>query len=185
MFGGPPIMSAPVFFPDAPSYPAPRYDYPPAPRAAPQAVWQQPAPQEQVPAVPAVPRAPIVRAKSDDEPLPEPVREQRPAVEERRPEPLNLPSPEELGVGCGCSHCRCEPCHCQAPVDWAEVHRRLDQLGALSFHQQKLLEGGYRVSFALPGSRSDRMHQVEATAPTEAQAVHLALQKAQELAQNK
>jgi hypothetical protein len=171
MFGGSPMMTSPAFMPSMPvqSYPAPRYDYPPMNRPAPPPRWQQPAPSQQALAQPTTPRAPIFRAKAEDEPLPE----APPVVEERRPEPLSLPSPEQLGVGHGPS------------VDWADVHRRLEQLGALSFQQQKRLEGGFRITFMLPTDHNDRTQQIEAVAETEAQAVRLALEKAEELAGKK
>jgi hypothetical protein len=183
MFGGSPILSAPpgYFQPmPAPSYQPPNYAPRPASRPAP--VWQQqPAPEEQPMVDAPAPRGPVFRGKADDEVVTETV-----TVEaEERSEPLNLPSPEALGVGCGCDKCECSPCKCRAPKDWAEFHQRLEQLGALSFHQQKLTDGSYRVSFLLPTERDNQSHHVEATAETGLQAAGLALNRAEILARRR
>jgi hypothetical protein len=185
MFGGSPILSVPPGFfssPPAESYaPAPRYSAPPVQQPAPPPAWQQSAPDQQ-PAVEApTPRAPVYRGKADDEVVTETVT----VVEEREPERLSLPAPENLGVGCGCGRCECSPCHCNAQVDWAEVHARLERLGALSFQEQKLAGGGYRVSFLLPTEREDRSQHVQATAQTALQAAGLALDRAEELARRR
>jgi hypothetical protein len=150
-------------------------------RPAPPPSWQQSAPEQQPVVQEPAPRGPIYRGKADDEAVTETV-----TVEaESRAEVLNLPSPEQLGVGCGCGKCECSPCNCNAPVDWAEVHRRLEQLGALSFHEQKMTEGGYRVSFLLPTDRENRSQHVEATAETAIQAAQLALDRAEALAKRR
>jgi hypothetical protein len=182
MFGGSPILSAPpAFFQamPAPSYPPTNYAPRPASRPAAAPAWQQQSAPEEQPVVDApAPRGPVFRGKSDDEVVTETV-----TVEaEERSEPLSLPSPESLGVGCGCDKCECSPCKCQAPRDWADLHERLEQLGALSFHQQKLSEGGYRVSFLMPTGRENRSQHVEATAETALQAAGLALNRAEVLA---
>jgi hypothetical protein len=70
-------------------------------------------------------------------------------------------------------------------IDWADVHRRLDRLGAISFHQQKLMDGGFQVTFLLPSEQPHRAHQVEAKADSADQAVALALERAEQLAKQK
>jgi hypothetical protein len=120
-------------------------------------------------------RRPLIRLKGPDEDDPAPTRlATRPASPVR----LRLPSPGELGLqGVGAAHS--ETSGAKAVVDWADVHRRLDRLGALSFHQEKLPEGGYRVTFLLPSDQPNRAHQIDARAETVAEAVGLALERAE------
>jgi hypothetical protein len=89
-----------------------------------------------------------------------------------------LPAPDQLGVA--------EAVSAVMPhADWADVHRRLDRLAALSFHQEKLTAGGCRITVLLPTDRRDRAHQVEADAATEAEAVSMALERAEKWAKAK
>jgi hypothetical protein len=176
MFGGPPIMSSPAFVQPFPAqvYPAPRYiGQGVNPPAAPP-VWNEPVaagpPYGQGPS-----RDPVARGRAEDEPSPTlapraPVqlREPEPLDEVARP-PLKLPAPEDLGLGSAA----------RASVDWADVHNRLDRLGALSFYQQKLAGGGYRVTFLLLAGKADRVRQIEAEADSVAAAVTLALDRAE------
>lgn len=85
---------------------------------------------------------------------------------------LAIPSPEELGIARASID--------EAQPDWAAFHRQLDTLGARSFHVEKLPQGGYQFSCLLPTSQADRCHRVEATAATEAQAIRMALQEAEQ-----
>ena len=87
-----------------------------------------------------------------------------------RPAPLVLPSPAELGVS--------RPV--VAPeIDWSLVHRRMQSLGSVCFHMEKLPQGGYRFLCLLPTSQTDRTHRIEVEAATEAEAVRLALEQAE------
>jgi hypothetical protein len=85
-----------------------------------------------------------------------------------------MPSPGDLGIRVAKAE---EP-----PVDWNLVDQRLHKLGALSIHRQRLTQGGYRFFFLVPTSQADRVQRVEAVAATEAEAVRLALEKADQLA---
>jgi hypothetical protein len=125
------------------------------------------------PAQPALPR-PIVRAQAPDEPSPPP----RPLAAERRPPLLSIPTPEQLGLG------GTQPPD-RGPTDWTAVHRRLDQFGATCLHLEKLPQGGCRFTCLLPTGQPDRSHRVEAQAASEAEAVHLVLQKTEEWAGRK
>lgn len=184
MFGGPPIMSSPSFIPSAPPqvYPGPRYaSQPMSPPAAPPG-WAQAAPPGGGYAPPPPPTAPIARGRAEEEPASEaapqlaPARaEQQSTPEETPREPLRLPSPEELGVDSPAAKS-------QAVINWTQVHRQLARLGALSFYQQKLPGGGYRVTFLLPAGKEGRAHHVEAIAETDAEAVLLALDRAEKWA---
>jgi hypothetical protein len=129
------------------------------PRPAPVA-WQQPAPPR--------PR-PVVRAQAPDEPVPA----ARPVP--TRPTLLTLPSPEALGLAPGK----------EAATDWAAVHRRLDRVGATCFHVDKLPQGGYRVTCLMPGSTAGSLHHVESQAANEAEALQLALARAEQWAVRK
>jgi hypothetical protein len=85
-----------------------------------------------------------------------------------------MPSPEELGVHMVKTE---EPA-----VDWNQVDQRLRQFRAISIHRQRLTQGGYRFLFLLPTGQADRVQRVEAVAATEAEAVRMALEKADQLA---
>jgi hypothetical protein len=87
--------------------------------------------------------------------------------------PLTLPAPEQLGIACNTAPARPE-------ADWADVHRRLERLGAISFHQQKLTAGGYRFTCQLPSGQASRARQIEAEAATAAEAAVLALDRAEQ-----
>ena len=104
---------------------------------------------------------PIVRAKSEDEP----------GQSQRLSRPVSIPSPEELGVSAA------KPVVAGVELDWAGVHRRLQELGA-DFLRQKLPEGGYRFTCLMPTNQPNRLHRIEAEAATEAEAVQLALNQA-------
>ncbi len=65
------------------------------------------------------------------------------------------------------------------PLDWNQVRSRLRAMKAVGFHVAQLNDGSSRVTFMLPSQRPQQMHHVEATSPTEAEAVALALQEAE------
>ena len=117
--------------------------------------------QQQTPA----PR--VVRGQRPDEPAPEPA---APIV---RASVLRMPSPQELGVG--------DAKRPENPsVDWAAVHSQLDRLGATCFQLERTLEGSLRITCLLPTEERGRSHRIEAQASSEAEAVRLALARAQE-----
>jgi hypothetical protein len=136
----------------------------PAPYRSTQAPWPTPS----VPASqPVVTRpAPVFRGVMPDESVP--ALSQPKTVTAK----LMMPSPEELGITKASAK--------EERTDWAECHRRLDALGAQSIHLERLAAGGYQFSCLLPTSQQDRCHRVESTAPTQAEAVRLVLQEAQQ-----
>jgi hypothetical protein len=171
MFGGSPIMSsAPAFLTQVPvqGYAVPSPVNQPLPRSAPAPAWRERAPVQPDLASRPLPQGPVFRGQSAEESEPAP----RQRILPPAPVALVLPPPDKLGVTAAA------PCG----ADWADVHRRLEQLGALSFHQEKLTAGGCRIIVVMPTDRRDRAHQVEADAPTEAEAVGLALQRAEKWA---
>jgi hypothetical protein len=85
---------------------------------------------------------------------------------------LTLPSPEQLGIGSARL--------ADSPgIDWTAAHNRLDRLGTVCFHMEKLKQGGCRVTCLLPTAESGRIHHIDAEAATEAEAVRLALERAE------
>lgn len=91
---------------------------------------------------------------------------------------LELPSPEQLGLNRPAAPAN------PARVDWASVHDRLDRLGATCFHVEKLAKGA-RVTCLLPTSKADCAHRIEAVAGSEAEAVALAVNQAEQWAHAK
>jgi hypothetical protein len=160
------MLMPPGFAPSFPASPPPFVGQPMFPPAQP--VFQ-PAPQPQAPPpYPAVaqaqPPARVVRGQAPEEPP------ARLPVTAPRPAPLTLPPPEALGVAAA------------RPADGDTLHRRLEQLGALSFQVDRLPQGGYRVNCSLPTSQPGRSHRIEVQAASAAEATRLALDKAEEWA---
>lgn len=106
-------------------------------------------------------------------------RPEDPPASERRPEPkpvaLTLPPPEQLGIGAKAP---------AAEIDMNVVHRRLRELGSQSYQLQRTPEG-YRFTCLLPTAHPDRTQRIEAQGATEAEAVRLALARAEQWAQGK
>jgi hypothetical protein len=114
------------------------------------------------------------RGQAEEEPAspaPEPPVEVAPA-------PLTIPSPDQLGVA---SVRAGNP----TSTDWSAAHHRLDQLGALAFHEERIAGGGCRFICVLPTAQPNRMHRIEAEAASEAEAVQLTLDKAEAWAHQK
>lgn len=103
------------------------------------------------------PPRPVFRGQAPDEPTP-------------RPAPLSIPSPEELGVS------PARPAG--GAADLAAARRRFKELGAVCFQIEDLPQGGCRIVCLLPTAQPERHHRIEAEAPTEAEAVRLALARA-------
>jgi hypothetical protein len=80
---------------------------------------------------------------------------------------IAMPSPTELGVS--------PP----GKVDWNETHSRLDRLGAFGLQMVQLNDGRHRVAFVLRTAKADQVQHVEVTAATAAEAVTLALERAE------
>jgi hypothetical protein len=98
-----------------------------------------------------------------------------------RPQPapvtLELPSPESLGIGTELS----PPPAAARTVDWSALHSRLNRLGALSFAVQRPSAQLVRMIslFPLP---ENKVHRVEVSAATEAEAARLFLEQVEEWA---
>jgi hypothetical protein len=146
----------PSFGQPFPSQAAPNYALPPAsPPLRPPVVQQQaPAPR-------------VVRGQQPDEPP-------APAAPVFRQAPLRMPSPQELGV----ADAKPE----NSTLDWTAVHDLLDRLGATCFHLERVGASGYHLTCLLPTDQPSRTHCIEVEAPSEAEAVRLALAKVQQWA---
>jgi hypothetical protein len=79
-----------------------------------------------------------------------------------RPATLKAPTPEELGIRLG---------KAEAPLDWNQLRRQLDQLGATSFQLDKH-GNGFRFACRMTAG------VVEGVGASEAEAVRIALAKA-------
>lgn len=189
-------MSQPIYLPPAPAY-LPVTN--PVPMQIPPATW--PASARAVPAPASAngarpgslaslsgglaqqpPKAgtmnaprPIFRAKGPDEPA-SPLAMSSQATPMR----LSIPTPEQLGVG-------------QSPfqdgtrsdgtgLDWTAAHRRLERLGAVCFHMDKLESGACRFTCILPTRQPGITHRVEAEAATAPNAVASGLSQAEQWA---
>jgi hypothetical protein len=108
------------------------------------------------------------------------VRGQRPddpPASERRPEPrpsLALPAPEQLGIRTAVA---------PPETDWNAVHRRLHELGSTAFQSRQTADG-FVISFLLPTAEAGRNQRIEAQAATEAEAIRLALSRADDWARS-
>jgi hypothetical protein len=88
-----------------------------------------------------------------------------------------MPSPEQLGVPAG-----------RLPIlsareekaDWNAAVEKANRLGATGLHLARLPQGGCQVTLLLPSGQADRVQHIEATAATEADAVRLALERAEQ-----
>jgi hypothetical protein len=112
---------------------------------------------------------PIVRAQNDDDGRPTP----RPVAIEQRPTPLQLPSPEQLGVSADST----PAANAARPTaaNWAALHQRLEQVGATCFHKERLASGLCRVTCLIPTGQPDRQRRIEVQAASEMEALDLTM----------
>lgn len=94
-----------------------------------------------------------------------------------RPEALHLPTPEELGIASD----KAAPVLEVRAIDWTAVHTRLNRLGASCFQVQHPTSQFVRIISMFPQSEN-RMHRIEASAATEAEAVRLFIEQVDEWA---
>jgi hypothetical protein len=105
------------------------------------------------------------------------VRGQMPDAPPPRPAPLTMPSPEQLGLTRAASVATADG---RDAVDWNAALERVRRLGATGFHLTRLPQGGHQVTLLLPTAQADRSQYVEVTASTEAAAVRIALDRAEQ-----
>jgi hypothetical protein len=80
-----------------------------------------------------------------------------------------MPTPEQLGVARAA----------ESGVDWDAARRRLRDVGAVCFQLDHTPQGACRFTCLLPTGETGRNHRVEVEAATEAEAVRLALERAE------
>lgn len=141
--------------------PLPRQPWPPTSQPQPQATAPNPPPTR-------------VRAQDADTP-PRPAAPSTAAA----PPALNLPPPEQLGVST--AKIAAYPTGVTETVDWNAVHFHLRRLGAVAF-QLVRADDHVRVTFLLPTGERERTQRIEVTSASEAEAVRLALEKADQFA---
>jgi hypothetical protein len=84
--------------------------------------------------------------------------------------PVAMPSPDQLGVDVRPSAAVC---------DWTAIHRRMEELGVVSFQLDRLNADVFEITCLLPTAEAGRTHRIEAHGATEAEAVRCALDEAQ------
>jgi hypothetical protein len=104
------------------------------------------------------PRPPVVRGQMAE-----------PAAAPTRPASLAMPSPDQLGVNALSA----------GACDWIAAHRRMQELGVVSFQIDRLNTDVYEITCLLPTAEAGRTHRIEAHGATEAEAVRGALDEAQ------
>jgi hypothetical protein len=150
MIGGPPVFFAPASVTMLPpGYGPVPYAQLPAPRPA------APVRTAQAPA----PRPPVVRAQMAED-----------VVSPARIAPVAMPSPDQLGVNVRPAAGAC---------DWTAIHRRMQELGVVSFQMDRLNADVFQITCLLPTAEAGRTHRIEAHGSTEAEAVRCALDEAQ------
>jgi hypothetical protein len=131
---------------------------------------------------------PQFRAQARDERIPakalaieEPAPRPQPAVASApaaaKPELLHLPTPEELGIASEKS----APATEIRAIDWSAVHTRLNRLGASCFLVQHPSSQLVRIISMFPQAEN-RIHRIESSAATEAEAVRLFIEQVDEWA---
>jgi hypothetical protein len=155
------MMASPGF-----AMPFPGNPYPSQPFLNPSSPWPGNAAVQQQP-----PPRPLIRAKGADDPRAAIKPPPPPSVPSR----LAMPTPDQLGISSA-------KFSAAEAADWTSARRRLDRLGAVCFHLEKIPAGGFRFTCLLPTSQPKRTHRVEAVAATEAEVVRLVLDKSEEWA---
>jgi hypothetical protein len=167
MAGGPPVQMIPGYGQPFPGQQPIVFQQPLS-----QTAWGQPAGTgwSIPPGAPALqddPRRPLFRGQMPEQAAPAP-------APPPRPEPLALPSPEQLGLVAAPA--------AGEQVDLNAALQQARRLGVTGFNLNQLPDGSYQVALRLPTCQPDRTQHVEATARTEAAAVRLALERAEQWA---
>ena len=140
---------------------------------APGTQWQKPQTQMPSPAFLASgqPNAGKVRGVSAD-PQPAPITAK-----------FVMPSPQALGVSTELSSRPLVPLPAQ--VDWNQIQSRMERLGVLRFEKDRASDGVVRVRLLLPTADPTKAQPVEAQAATEAAAILLAVEHAEQWMQKR
>jgi hypothetical protein len=81
-----------------------------------------------------------------------------------------MPPPEQLGIAA------------PGAIDWAAVHQRLDRLGVTCFQMDRPVSGGCHIVCLVPSRQPGQHRRVEAQAATQAEAIRVVLDRAEEWA---
>jgi len=149
MIGGPPVFFAPPTVTMLPP------GYGPVPYAPPARPTAPPMRSAQT----AVARPPVFRGQMTEEAAP-------PA----RTSLVAMPSPDQLGVNVRPAAGAC---------DWTAIHRRMQDLGVISFQMDRLNADVFQITCLLPTAEAGCTHRIEAHGATEAEAVRCALDEAE------
>lgn len=84
--------------------------------------------------------------------------------------PVAMPSPDKLGVGG-------RPA--DGASDWTAIHRRIQELGVVSFQADQLSAEVYQFTCLMPTAEAGRTHRIEGHGATQAEAARRALDEAQ------
>jgi hypothetical protein len=166
------------------------YGQPPQTFAPPGAQFQPPQQQRYVPQPLAIPGQPQVQQP------PAPTQWQAPpqayavkpltppatvrGVAQDTPAPFTLPRPEAVGVSTSLNLAPKTPT--QAPVaaavDWNQIQARMERLRVQTYQKVRLQSGAIHVTMTLPGNATP----IQAQGATEAAAIQVALQSAEQTA---
>jgi hypothetical protein len=80
-----------------------------------------------------------------------------------------MPSPEQLGVAVRPT---------DGGPDWTAIHARIKELGIVGFHMDSAPDGRCRFTCWVPHGQPGLTQRIEALAATEAEAVRLGLERA-------
>jgi hypothetical protein len=149
MIGGSPVQPEyyPGSYPVQPSYPA----YQPSQQLSRQAGQ----PRKNL----STQQSPQVRMQAAEESV---------AAPRRALPPLEVPSPDRLGLGAR---------NRIVEVDWTSVRNRLQAMSVTSFHLQKI-SGGYRFAVVVSTAGGER-RKIECDGESDAEAIELALNRAE------
>jgi hypothetical protein len=135
----------------------------------PPVAWQTPARPKTAPQR----RLPAQAASAAETPRPK-FRGQSSEVASNLVTPLNLPTPEALGLVSSAVN----PGAAAVEVDWNDLRARLHRLGAVGFHLDQIAADQWRATFLLPLGPGQTRH-VDASASSDAAALAGALQQAE------
>lgn len=82
-----------------------------------------------------------------------------------------MPSPEQLGVAIRPT---------DSGLDWPAIHVRIKELGITRFHMDSVTDGRRRFTCWVPREQPGVTQRIEALAATDAEAVRLGLERAEQ-----
>ena len=83
--------------------------------------------------------------------------------------PVAMPSPDKLGVAGKAA---------DVAPDWEAIHRRIQELGVVSFQADQLSAEVFQFTCLMPTAEAGRTHRIEGHGATQAEAARRALDEA-------